>query len=267
MGTYDDCDLVIQQHKEISRPRSIYPASGGKKIIARYVDNTNIEAEIAWEGSLTEKFIAIMADRGHTTYASLDGLYALKMSHRYLRNSPHFAKTMRDIHAMRKAGAKLDPGLTEWLKLREKETYYYNHPKLGVSKAEFFTDSLTYTYDHDSIHEAVKYYEEPAYKYFSSGEVECSEDKFNALADVVKLSAVLEESYVLAIERSLVPHPGIKTPREAFEVALVKVCSSITSGWFREFAWENYSTLVSMYNKNYYKKFQQGLSNGTVVTL
>ena len=30
-------------------------------------------------------------------------------------------------------------------------------------------------------------------------------------------------------------------------MALEKVCTSITSGWFREYAWENYHRVVHMY--------------------
>jgi hypothetical protein len=30
--------------------------------------------------------------------------------------------------------------------------------------------------------------------------------------------------------------------------ALDKVCTSITSGWFREFAWQNYDEVVKIYH-------------------
>lgn len=265
MGTYDECIKFMKEFGEIHPIVQMYPASKGKKMIAKYSNGDIIEAEIAWKGSSTEKFIELMEAEGYPEYASLNGLYALKMSHRFLRNSPHFHKTRADIKEMRDAGAYLTKDLIGWLELREKETYDYDHPKLNVSKEEFFTDDIDYVYDHDSIHESVKHYDKPVYQYFIIGEVECSEEKFNELEHIVKLTAVLEESYTLAIERSLVPHPGVKTPREAFNIALMKVCTSITSGWFRDFAWEHYDEVVKLYNDNYYNKFLTGLHNGTVI--
>jgi hypothetical protein len=72
---------------------------------------------------------------------------------------------------------------------------------------------------------------------------------------------------VLAIERSLVPHPGKKTPEQAYLMALEKVCTSITSGWFREFAWENYE-IASEYTKfaDYmFAEFQEALARGEIL--
>lgn len=44
-------------------------------------------------------------------------------------------------------------------------------------------------------------------------------------------------------------------------MALEKVCTSITSGWFREYAYENYYEVVAMYHKlgknDYIKRFKE----------
>lgn len=95
----------------------------------------------------------------------------------------------------------------------------------------------------------------------------CDKGMFFDSAEIIRDLAVLEESYVLALERSLVPFPGGKTPKEAFDMALMKVCTSITSGWFREYAWEHYDAVQAMYNDNYVEKFQRGVINGTVKLL
>jgi len=46
-----------------------------------------------------------------------------------------------------------------------------------------------------------------------------------------------------------------------FEMALMKVCTSITSGWFREYAWENYQKVLDLYDSlgedDYVKRFEQ----------
>jgi hypothetical protein len=56
----------------------------------------------------------------------------------------------------------------------------------------------------------------------------------------------------------------VKTPREAFDMALSKVCSSITSGWFREFCWENYDAIADLYSDDYVIKFECGVMSGLV---
>lgn len=263
------------------------PLSGSKWHI-RNQEGWNYEFEIAWPGSSAELLLAHHKSRnGDSPYASAEMLLALKLSHRYLRNSPHFLKTMRDIQFLRSAGVTLCPWLEGiWLPKREKETYVYDHPNLNVSKQDFFTDSVGYTLDHDSIHltqaliwktEPIpcpdgilgclvlhrKYVPTPAYTYYMKDgeEVSTSKEKFFGLREESwRLYGVYEEACVLALERSQVPHAmelidgvyrltGEGPPaRWSFMYALQKVCTSITSGWFREYAWENYDKVVSIYD-------------------
>lgn len=201
---------------------------------------------------------------------SLDVLYLLKMSHRYLKNSPNFVKTMEDILFMREKGANIPEEYKDFYKSRQKETYNYGHPKLKVNKDDFFSgDGIDYIYDHDTIHESTKSMPKPAYTYFKPDEedVYCSKDMFFAIDEKIRLSAVFEETQVLAIERSQVPFGDRVDPKRSFDIALIKVCSSITSGWFREFAWENYHKVQNMYNPNYVNKFWEDVENGIVKKL
>jgi hypothetical protein len=190
----------------------------------------------------------------------------LKMSHRYLKDSPHFLKTMRDIHFMRKHGAVIQPEHEAFYKLRRAETYNYNHPKLNTSKADFFQDVEIYQYEHDTIHEAMKHLDKPAYSYFKhdQSEVFCDKGLFFSGDETIRLCSVLEETYVLALERSQIPHGKRVSPGWSFDKALEKVCTSITSGWFREYAWENYDKIQDMYDPNYVKRFHQGVESGVV---
>jgi len=195
---------------------------------------------------------------------SLDFLYTLKMSHRYRKDSPHFMKTMLDILTLRKAGAKVFDDA--WLRERERRTYSYSKPNLMRTKEQFFSgDSVNYVYDHDSIHQAVKLGDAPAYTRFATPgyEVHSSRARFEALSEEHRLHAVLEETYVLAMERSQIPFPGT-SPEVSFKIALEKVCSSITSGWFREYAWENYFVALMMYSPTYVDRFNTGLAAGIV---
>jgi hypothetical protein len=95
-------------------------------------------------------------------------------------------------------------------------------------------------------------------------EVMTSKQKFFDAPREIQLAGVVEEAAVLAIERSLVPHPGIMTPEQAWRFALAKVCSSITSGWFREFAYENALEILKLYPVGYWEKFQDDVKSGLV---
>lgn len=198
---------------------------------------------------------------------SLNLLFALKSSHKYLKNSPFFWKTARDYHAMKHEGCVIQPEHMEFFRLREKETYSYKHPNLNVKKNEFFDgDQIKYVYDHDTIHESMKLFDQPAYTYYQKdgSEVLCDKNKFFALPEKIRLAGVLEESYVLALERSQIPHPNIMTPKQSFLMALSKVCSSITSGWFREYAYENIFKAVQKYDDTYVSRFHEHVKSGLV---
>lgn len=202
--------------------------------------------------------------QSEVVYANVDTLYMLKMSHRYKKNSPHFLKTMKDIKFFRAAGAKIPD--EELYKARMDATYGYSHPNLRRTKEEFFitTGELKYEYDHDSLHEAVAHLDRPMYTYYAvDGEQVLSDrSKFEALSDLHKQYGVIEEAYVLALERAVIPLDV--DPEEAFMMALEKVCTSITSGWFREYAWEHYYDVLHLfdYDDDYVEKFNRAVENG-----
>jgi len=246
----------------------------GNKIIKIIESDSINEFEIIEKNKSSEMFKDLVNADPETIISkegykipSLDLLFTLKSSHKYLKNSPHFWKTMLDYSLMKIAGAQIKPEAKEFLAKREAETYWYKHPSLKQSKDQFFSDDgLQYVYDHDSIHESVKLYDKPAYTYYlkDGKEVECDKGKFFALPEEYKLAGVIEEAMVLAIERSLVPHPGVKSPKEAWVFALSKVCSSITSGWFREYAYENAFKILQLYPEKYWEKFNCDLLQGKI---
>lgn len=253
---------------------TIYPINGGKTLFGQTRDMI-YEVEIAWPDTTAAALLEQIENDQYSKVEigtsaiipSIDLLYALKMSHRYLRNSPHFLKTRNDILDLRKMGAKIPDAFKDWYKAREKATYWYQHPNLNVDKSAFFMDQ--YQYDHDSLHEAVAIGTRPAYKTFAEpgNEVKSSKKLWDMTHYSVQVCAGVEEASVLALERSLVPHPGKKTEDEAFEFALMKVCTSITSGWFREFCWEEYDTILATYKgrrKGLLQMLDEGLTAGIV---
>lgn len=233
--------------------------------------NNIVEIEIAWPGSTGEDILLSYPTK-ERYFASMYDLYWLKMSHRFKKDTPHFEKTRNDIMALRAARYSgffySEPG---WYKRRLEETLNHNHPKLntGQTKENFFNgDGVKYYFDHDWIHEVVaRMYggTKPAYlSYQADGEeVKCDRSKFDALPFQERLRGVMEEATVLALERSQIPRrldetfSRSVTPEWSYKYALQKVCTSITSGWFREFAWENYGDALSCYAKDYVERFWQ----------
>lgn len=225
----------------------------------RFVDGMNYEFEIAWEDTSGADLLDICKEE----YLPPSWQLAMKLSHRYLKNSPHFLKTMQDIQHLRTV-CELNEIQADWMKKREVETYNYKHPRLDVDKEAFFKDDgIRYVYDHDSIHKAVALINNtPAYTHYmkDGSEVMTSKEKFMSVSEEIRLYGVYEETCVLALERSQIPYNYKPEPRKSFEKALTKVCTSITSGWFREFAWENYDKVLDLYKslgeKDYIERFK-----------
>lgn len=266
VATYEEAE----EYRKRCKPLTFYPIDSGKSFYMKTSDGHITEIEIAWEGSRAEKLIEFVKNESDTKevggflWPSLDVLYMLKMSHRYLKDSPHFKKTLDDILALRKLGAKIRSEHQEFYEQRMKDTYVNVLPKLNQAKGEFFDNSSSiYTLDHDSIHEAIKNLDKPAYEYFKDGEVWCSKELWDNCDEQVKLFAAYEEIGVLSIERSIHPFPNVDK-RWAFNMAHMKLATSISSGWFREFVWENYYKIQEMYSTQYLDKFYDALNNGRI---
>lgn len=284
-----DTDIICTYEAAVADSKALnkktiafYPLSGNK-IVHKYLNSDNkyciTEYEIAYPKSNAEKFLNyvltnstesdLMLSYIYKKYykTQLEVLYALKMSHRFKKNSPHFLKTMKDIHTLRKhITLPINPELTTLMLEREKETLDYGHPKLNQSKSDFFSgDGVNYVYDHDSIHRAMAVNKVPAYTNYVIGDVQVSKKLWDKCSYSTKLLGVLEETLVLALERSQIPNDFIPNPLDSFLVALEKVCTSITSGWFREFAWENYYQVVELYPANYVTIFKRSLTNGLIL--
>lgn len=254
--TYADYKIWLDAVKECENIKSVYPISNGKKMVVKCEGNI-YEIEIAWPGSSAESFMLLVTNSQESSYIDgliypeLDALYAMKMSHRYLRNSPHFMKTRNDIMIIRKflfgdiKEHKVSDYFSTWYETRMNETYYYKHPNLDTVKNDFFKDESFYKYDHDDLHLAVALEHHPAYMDIldKGAQVKCSKENFMQLNEYGRMKCGLEESYVLALERSLIPNGFKPDAYGAIRIALMKVCTSITSGWFREWCWENYDLI------------------------
>lgn len=241
----------------------------GDKFHVRDKDGMNYEFEIAWPGSSGAYLLDCFDIEDNCTVADPATLLFLKLSHRYLKNSPHFLKTMRDIQFLRAQGVEMSSEHHDIMKQREAETYVYAHPKLDVSKDQFFTgDGVQYVYEHDAIHLTQALTPDrqgnmiPAYTFYmkDGSEVMTSKEKFFAVPEQIRLYGVYEECATLALERSQIPYPGTD-PRKSFEMALMKVATSITSGYFRAWAYDHYDEVMALYERlgedDYVQRFKR----------
>lgn len=143
-----------------------------------------------------------------------------------------------------------------------------NHPKLNVKKDSFFEEAEFKIFDHDTIHKAVALGDCPAYTLMQDGEVWCSKKKWNLMSQEDKLRCVIEEASVLALERSIIPFLFLKNKKYngqdwAYQYALQKISTTITSGWFREYCIESYHQALK--NKpDFTSMFFDGLRKGVV---
>ena len=54
------------------------------------------------------------------------------------------------------------------------------------------------------------------------------------------------------------------TSREAFDWALMRICTTLCSGWFREFATVNYFKIKDRMDNNYVEKFLTAYENSNI---
>src|SRR5205809_4637853 len=60
-----------------------------------------------------------------------------------------------------------------------------------------------------------------------------------------QLNCIKEEAMVIALERYLIPKIS-KNQETSYSLALVRICTSLTKGWFRQFAIDNYPRLSNL---------------------
>lgn len=185
---------------------------------------------------------------------SLKGLALIKRSH--LHRDYFFDKHITMYHKWILPNLKepFTDSDVEFLKTRTKLTkleFPQGTPSLNKTNEDFFDDAVEKKYDHDWLHELYAYGESPVYTLLKDDETMawCKRSKWEDLDAELKLKCVAEETHVIATERFLVP-TNFKTPYKlAYMKALKKVCTTLTSGWFRDFAIDNYPSILELFDR------------------
>ena len=144
-----------------------------------------------------------------------------------------------------------DSLLLDRIKLTKK-AYPQGNPKLNQSNEDFFDDNVDKVYDHDFLHELYAYEDRPMFERLKhQGEEDkawCAKDLWERLTLEQKLQCVAEETCVIATERYLVPYNWNFEYKRAYYRSLRKVCTTLCSGWFRDFAIDHFPQILEMYN-------------------
>jgi len=224
-------------------------------------------------------------------YAPVNVLYSIKKAH--IHFPVKFDKHIQDLMFLReklreKKGISLHddlsaaidlletyPALTDLhFKETEKRLGKLRTPKMNQTKEDFFGKSKNYVrsfYEHDNMHLAIAHAGLPIYHDIlkDGSEVETDWYKWDQLNLQRKVWCVLEEVYVIALERKVLPwmfDPGepktakYYSAKQAFDWALMRVCTTLCDGFFREFAVRAYNLIQEQYDPEYVNKFFKNIS-------
>lgn len=239
------------------------------------VDGRRIELLFADNQESLQQVLKLYEKEG-SCFAETHVLYALKKGHIYF---PHkqWRKHIHDLHTLKAIApySERHPFISELITLHRKCTEErigrLKTPKFnGVSKDDFFDNYVKKFYEHDDIHQVMAHKERPMYTYMqrNPSSVECSKDLWDKFTDQEKIWCVLEEAYVIALERHIIPTMTGKEIRlnnqQAFEWALMRICTNLCSGFFRAFAVDNYFRIYNSYNSKFVDKFMKHVEQGDI---
>ena len=177
-------------------------------------------------------------------------LAALKRSH--AEWPVHWEKTMRDLHWLRArlgGDEREDSAVAAFYRARHAEhttRFGARTARLAMSNEAFFAKSETAVqrvHSHDWLHEIVAYGSRPMFERFKRDVTRASLDRtlFEAAPLAHRLALVREEAMVIALERQIIPMlPKQTDAAAAYAWAVSRICTTLTSGWFRDFAIDNW---------------------------
>ena len=205
------------------------------------------------------------------SFAPLEVLYSLKKSH--IHFPIKFDKHINDYCLLNDFFNGNDK-LSEITKINFKETEKrlgkLKTPSVYKPTTEFFGQSNGYVesfFIHDDIHKMVSHYDRPIYERMQKNPLlaKCEKDMWEDFTFDDKCKAVLEEAYVISLERKIIPclYGGKSwvSSEEALRWSLMRICTTLCSGWFRQFATDNYIRIKEYINPDYVENFLQKVQN------
>lgn len=274
IGSVTDIKYLI----ETLRPKDIISTDYVTTLIninkSIFYDRNNVEILNSDYSESLRNYLKYDKDDGSIKFASKEVLFSLKKSH---INFPiKFDKHIKDYSLLYDSLDGIDI-LKENTKLNFKETENrlgkLKTPSLNKSTKSFFDQSNGYVksfFIHDDIHKVMSHYDKPIYERMQKNSklARCEKDMWDLISFEDKCKCVLEEAYVISLERKILPSifGGGKwvSHNDAFNWSLMRICTTLCSGWFREFATNNYFRIKEYYNENYVYKFLTAYNDGKI---
>ena len=179
---------------------------------------------------------------------SMAGLAIIKRSH--LWRDLSFQKHITHYHRHLKPYFRPNQDYVDRLELTKKE-FPQGNPNLNQMNEDFFSDAVTKLYNHDWLHELFAYGDRPLYTRMQPDPAKawCDKKGWDIFTHTERLNCIAEEAFVIATERFMVPNKWNYDSKRAFLKAVDKICTTLCSGWFRDYAIDNYPEVVSRYDK------------------
>lgn len=238
---------------------------------------TKTELLIARPGNAMWEYLKVYDAFGtKLKYMDAHGLYSLKKSHVHIPMK--FDKHIKDyclLHEIVKGKDKY-PDITKMNNddIKKRIGKRFNSPSLNKSVEEFFAQSegkVKSFFVHDRIHEIMAHYDRPLYEKMQHdlNMAKCEKDLWEKFSRQDKMRCVLEEAYVIALERKIIPvmyggETPYFSPKKALEWAMMRVCTTLTGGWFRKFATDNYLDIIKFADLTYSRRFFQAVDKGEI---
>jgi len=239
----------------------------------RIIEQRTVESHIEWHDrwllnnddlsiyTNDSAFIEIQGIRCHVVTPI--GLSIIKRSHlwrdiKWNKHITHYHKYLKEFTQYYTDNDRRI--LAERTAMTMKE-YPQGNPNLMQSKEDFFDDAVAKKFDHDYLHELYAHYDKPLYTRLlrQANLAWCEESKWLQLSHEDKLKCIQEEVYVIATERYLVRNDWKYPAKKAYMQALQKVCTTLCSGWFRDYSIDYYPELVQGFDESKVEKVKQVL--------
>jgi hypothetical protein len=268
--------------------RSLIPRSANKykATVTKIKVKKQYEIEIALEGTSSKFLLDNISEVSDgkingfldDTFDVLNFQYQILTKRSHLIYPVHFEKNITDYHLLK--GLVRDFERTETmekyyqLRFNEAKVRFNQHtPKLNVTTEDFFSSKLNVPnyFVHDHIHEVMAHYDRPIFTMMQrdNSKAWCEKDMFFNLPFNYQVQCVQEEAYVIALERYIIPQYSSDCNNffECYKKAAKRICTTLTSGWFRSFAIENYDKVIDWYNPDFVNIFKTAVKNGEVYPL
>ncbi|CAB4415836.1 unnamed protein product [Rhizophagus irregularis] len=179
--------------------------------------------------------------------APLKILEALKTSHIYWPGD--FYKNISDLHLLRILLDYNKVSPIQPLCSPQRDELIELMLKTRIKETEIIRDNLFVQtrVPHDDLHELVKYGDHPIYQGLKDDQSRAwiKKSLFEKLDYQTKINCVKEEAMAIALERYLIPMIS-NNQENSYKLALIRICTTLTKGWFRQFAIDNYPRLANL---------------------